>query len=61
MGSRNSSGKFPVAIALVDEGKVRVSELITHSFPLGMAPKVFEEIDTKRIRPVKALLLPSTP
>jgi L-gulonate 5-dehydrogenase len=61
LGSRNSTGKFPVAISLIDQGKVRVSELITHRFPLEMAPEVFGQIDSGKIRPVKALLLPSTP
>ncbi len=58
MGSRNSSGKFPEAISLMKEGEVRVSELITHEFPLVTAPEVFEGIDKGRIKPVKALLKP---
>lgn len=60
LGSRNSSGRFPEALGLVLDGKVRARELITHRFPLEMAPRVFEEIDQGRIKPVKALLLPSS-
>ncbi len=57
MGSRNSSGKFPEAIRMVEAGEVRVSELITHRFPLEEAPRVFDAIEKGEISPVKALLV----
>ena len=60
LGSRNSSGKFPEALSLIEEGRVDLSELVTHRFPLEMAPEVFQDIDRGSIKPVKILLVTST-
>jgi 2-desacetyl-2-hydroxyethyl bacteriochlorophyllide A dehydrogenase len=56
MGSRNSSGKFPEALSLIQGGKVDLSGLVTHRFPLEMAPEVFRDLDRGKIKPVKVLL-----
>jgi threonine dehydrogenase-like Zn-dependent dehydrogenase len=59
MGSRNSNGMFPEAIALLRGGKVHLGDLVTHRFELGDAPSVFQGIDQGSIRPVKAVLTSS--
>jgi L-gulonate 5-dehydrogenase len=56
LGSRNSNGKFPEAISLIREGRVNLGDLVTHRFPLEMAPEVFRDLDKGALEAVKVLL-----
>lgn len=42
LGSRNSNGLFPEAIALAGRHAERVAEMVTHTFPLERAPEAID-------------------
>ncbi|MBU7004636.1 MAG: zinc-binding dehydrogenase, partial [Theionarchaea archaeon] len=57
-GSLASPGAWPMAIDLIESGKVRVKPIITHRFPLKDIPRAFSLVKRREDGIVKAVILP---
>lgn len=42
LGSRGAAGSYPLAVRALEEGRVRVTPLVTHQLPLAEAPAAME-------------------
>ena len=49
---------FPAAISLASKGRVKLSPLITHVFPLERIREAFQMIVEKRGNPIKVVIKP---
>jgi L-iditol 2-dehydrogenase len=56
-GSLASPGAWPMAIDLIESGKVRVKPIITHRFPLPDIPRAFDLVHRRGDGIVKAVIL----
>ena len=56
--SDGGTGKYPIALSLVSEGKVNVKKLITHEIPLEKLPQTMRLLAIGRLAVIKVIIKP---
>lgn len=57
-GIRGGPNAFPASIALVESGRIRAKELVTHQFPLDQVNEAFDTVLNRKDRVLKATIVP---